>query len=70
MSDRAARLLHLLDRLRRARRPVSAAELAETLAVSPRTLYRDIASLRAQVPTSKAIPAWATGCGRASCCCR
>lgn len=48
MSDRAARLLHLLDRLRRARRPVSAAELAETLAVSPRTLYRDIASLRAQ----------------------
>ena len=48
MSDRAARLLHLLDRLRRARRPVTAAELAESLAVSLRTLYRDIASLRAQ----------------------
>ncbi len=48
MPDRAARLLHLLDRLRRARRPVSAAELAEALSVSPRTLYRDIASLRAQ----------------------
>lgn len=48
MPDRAARLLQLLDRLRRARRPVSAAELAQALAVSPRTLYRDIASLRAQ----------------------
>ena len=48
MPDRAARLLQLLDRLRRARRPVSAAELAESLAVSLRTLYRDIASLRAQ----------------------
>lgn len=48
MSDRAARLLHLLDHLRRARRPLLAADLAAAFGVSTRTLYRDIASLRAQ----------------------
>lgn len=44
---RSARLLQLLDELRR-RRPVTAAALAERLGVSPRTLYRDINTLRAQ----------------------
>ena len=34
--------------LRRHRRPVSAQNLGDELAVSLRTLYRDIASLRAQ----------------------
>ena len=48
MSARGGRLLHLLDRLRRARRALTAAELAEGMGVSQRTLYRDIASLRAQ----------------------
>lgn len=48
MSDRAARLLNLIDHLRRARRPVTAAELACRHEVSLRTLYRDIASLREQ----------------------
>ncbi len=48
MSDRAARLLALIDHLRRARCPVTAADLASRHAVSLRTLYRDIASLRAQ----------------------
>lgn len=38
----------LLQALRRCRRPVSAQALADELAVSVRTLYRDIASLRAQ----------------------
>ena len=48
MSDRAARLLALIDHLRRARRPVTAADLAFKHDVSLRTLYRDIASLREQ----------------------
>jgi predicted DNA-binding transcriptional regulator YafY len=48
MTTRAARLLHLLDDLRRRRRPVSGARLAEQLGVSLRTLYRDIDTLRAQ----------------------
>ena len=46
MSQRAARLLHLLDELRRRRTPVRGAELAQRLEVSLRTLYRDIDALR------------------------
>lgn len=48
MPDRAARLLDLLDQLRRARIPVTTADLAAKHDVSLRTLYRDIASLRSQ----------------------
>ena len=48
MASRAARLLQLLEALRGHRRPVSAAVLADTLEVSPRTLYRDFATLREQ----------------------
>jgi predicted DNA-binding transcriptional regulator YafY len=46
--SRAERLLSLIDLLRRHRRPVSGAALAEQLGISLRTLYRDIASLQAQ----------------------
>jgi predicted DNA-binding transcriptional regulator YafY len=46
--SRAQRLLDLLQELRRHRRPVSGAALAEALGVSLRTLYRDIATLAAQ----------------------
>jgi predicted DNA-binding transcriptional regulator YafY len=46
--SRAERLLDLLQALRRRRRPVPGAALAEELGVSLRTLYRDIASLQAQ----------------------
>ncbi len=46
--SRAARLLSLIQLLRRHRRPVSGATLAGELGVSLRTLYRDIASLQAQ----------------------
>ncbi|HNB45871.1 MAG TPA: HTH domain-containing protein, partial [Burkholderiaceae bacterium] len=46
--SRAERLLSLLELLRRHRRPVSGAALAESLGISLRTLYRDIASLQAQ----------------------
>ncbi len=45
---RAERLLSLLQVLRRHKRPVSGARLADELGISIRTLYRDIASLQAQ----------------------
>ncbi|MEJ1937513.1 HTH domain-containing protein, partial [Nostoc sp. NIES-2111] len=45
---RSARLLDLMQALRRRRRPVSAARLAEELGVSLRTVYRDIGTLVAQ----------------------
>lgn len=44
---RADRLLRTMDTLRRLPQPVTAARLAEEMQVSPRTLYRDIAALRA-----------------------
>nr|WP_040676654.1 YafY family protein [Nitratireductor pacificus] len=43
---RASRLFGLLEQLRMHRQPVSAGHLAETLGVSPRTIYRDIATLQ------------------------
>jgi predicted DNA-binding transcriptional regulator YafY len=46
--SRAQRLLDLIQILRRHRRPVTGAALAEEVGVSLRTLYRDIASLQAQ----------------------
>ena len=46
--SRARRLLDLIQILRRHRYPVSGATLAEELAVSLRTIYRDIATLQAQ----------------------
>lgn len=45
---RSERLLGLLQCLRRRRRPVSAHVLADELGISLRTLYRDVAVLRAQ----------------------
>jgi len=48
MSQRATRLLQLLDELRRRRSAVRGAQLAEQLGVSLRTLYRDIEALREQ----------------------
>ncbi|WP_151718709.1 helix-turn-helix transcriptional regulator [Gemmobacter serpentinus] len=44
---RTDRLMRLMDVLRRLPPPVTAARLAEETAVSPRQLYRDIATLRA-----------------------
>lgn len=45
---RAQRLLDLIQLLRRHRRPVSGAALAQGIGVSLRTLYRDIETLRSQ----------------------
>lgn len=44
---RTDRLMRLMDRLRQGRGPVTAAHLAQATGVSPRQLYRDIATLRA-----------------------
>lgn len=46
--SRAERLIDLLQSLRRRRKPVSAAVLAEELNVSDRTIYRDVETLRRQ----------------------
>jgi predicted DNA-binding transcriptional regulator YafY len=46
--SRAARLLDLIQALRRHRRPVTASRLAESLGVSERTIYRDVLTLNAQ----------------------
>ncbi len=43
--SRTSRLFLLMDALRARRRPVSAADLAAELAVSVRTLYRDVQTL-------------------------
>ena len=44
---RADRLFELIHLLRRARKAITAAQLAETLEVAPRTVYRDVAALMA-----------------------
>ena len=46
--SRSARLLDLLQLLRRHRQPLSGAAIAQALDISLRTLYRDIATLQAQ----------------------
>ena len=45
---RADRLFDILQRLRTARRPMTAAALAEELEVTVRTVYRDVATLQAR----------------------
>src|SRR5579871_1329876 len=45
---RADRLFDIIQRLRTARAPVTAAALAEDLEVTPRTVYRDVATLQAR----------------------
>jgi predicted DNA-binding transcriptional regulator YafY len=45
---RADRLFDIIQILRTARRPVTAAALAEKLEVTPRTIYRDVATLQAR----------------------
>jgi predicted DNA-binding transcriptional regulator YafY len=52
---RADRLFDIIQTLRRAARPVTAAALAGELEVTVRTIYRDIAALQAsRVPIERA----------------
>lgn len=44
---KASRLFEIIQILRLARKPVTAAGMAETLEVTPRSIYRDIAALQA-----------------------
>lgn len=44
---KASRLFEIIQILRLARKPVTAADMAETLEVTPRSIYRDIAALQA-----------------------
>ncbi|MBB4184957.1 putative DNA-binding transcriptional regulator YafY [Sinorhizobium terangae] len=44
---KASRLFEIIQILRLARKPITAAEIAETLEVTPRSIYRDIAALQA-----------------------
>jgi predicted DNA-binding transcriptional regulator YafY len=44
--SRSTRLLRLLQAMRGRRQPVTAAQLAEALEVSERTIYRDVADLQ------------------------
>ncbi|MGF6172380.1 helix-turn-helix transcriptional regulator [Ensifer sp. 4252] len=44
---KASRLFEIIQILRLARKPVTAAEMAEALEVTPRSIYRDIAALQA-----------------------
>jgi predicted DNA-binding transcriptional regulator YafY len=44
---KAARLFEIIQILRLAKRPVTAAQIAESLEVAPRSIYRDIAALQA-----------------------
>ncbi len=54
--SRAERLLHLIQVMRRYRRPVRGKALATELGVGIRTLYRDIASLQGQGATIEGEP--------------
>lgn len=53
---RSARLLALLEALRACRGPVTARELAVEFGLSERTLYRDLATLKAQGAAVEAAP--------------
>ena len=44
---RSSRLFEIIQLLRSATKPLRAADIAETLEVTPRTIYRDVASLQA-----------------------
>ena len=68
MTTRATRLLHLLDELRRRRRPVRGAQLADQLGISLRTLYRDIDAFRAQGAVIAGDPGAGYSCAPVSCC--
>jgi predicted DNA-binding transcriptional regulator YafY len=65
---RADRLFDIIQRLRTARGPLTAAAIAEHLEVTVRTVYRDIATLQARRVPIEGAAGMATCCGAASIC--
>ncbi len=57
---RADRLFELIQILRRARTTLTAAQFAEKLEVTPRTVYRDMAALMAMRVPIEGAAGWAT----------
>lgn len=66
--SRSQRLLDLIQILRRHRYPVTGAALAEELAISVRTLYRDIATLQQQGADIEGEPGLGYVLRRGLCC--
>jgi predicted DNA-binding transcriptional regulator YafY len=65
---RADRLFDIVQTLRAAGRPLTAAALADQLEVTVRTIYRDIAALQASCVPVEGAPVSATSCDAASIC--
>ena len=65
---RADRLFDIIQTLRAAARPMTAAALADELEVTARTIYRDIAPCRRAASRSRARRGSAMCCGAASTC--
>ena len=65
---RADRLFDIIQKLRAAPRPLTAAALADELEVTARTIYRDVASLQASRVPIEGAPASAMCCAAASTC--
>jgi predicted DNA-binding transcriptional regulator YafY len=65
---RADRLFDIIQTLRMAPRPVTAAALADKLEVTARTIYRDIAALQGSRVPIEGRRGSATYCGGVSIC--
>jgi predicted DNA-binding transcriptional regulator YafY len=65
---RADRLFDIIQSLRAAGRPMTAAELADSLEVTARTIYRDIAALQASRVPIEGAPGSAMCCAAALTC--
>lgn len=65
---KASRLFEIIQILRLASKPMTAAAMAETLEVTVRSIYRDIAALQAMRVPIEGVAASATSCDPASTC--
>ena len=64
----ASRLLDIIQILRPAKRPMTAAQIAEGLEVVPRSIYRDIAGLQSMRVPIEGNAASALSCDQDSIC--